>query len=90
MKSNLKKYWYDNNLLNNNNNNKNTGKIINNRLNNNNNNNSLFLLQLEGSPPISVSEIQEVIRRFYSTLLCPFGAFTTNFDPTVFNRILSF
>ncbi|XP_046667156.1 transcription initiation protein SPT3 homolog [Homalodisca vitripennis] len=45
--------------------------------------------QLEGPPPITPDEVREVVRRYYSTQLCPWGAFTVNLDPTVFNKILA-
>uniref|UniRef100_A0A1B6KUW1 Transcription initiation protein SPT3 homolog n=1 Tax=Graphocephala atropunctata TaxID=36148 RepID=A0A1B6KUW1_9HEMI len=45
--------------------------------------------QLEGPPPISPDEVREVLRRFYSTHLGPWGAFSSNLNPAVFNKILA-
>ncbi|XP_054259412.1 transcription initiation protein SPT3 homolog [Macrosteles quadrilineatus] len=45
--------------------------------------------QLEGSPPITPGEVREVLRRYYSTQLHPWGTFTCNLDTAVFNKILA-
>ncbi|CAH0390999.1 unnamed protein product [Bemisia tabaci] len=45
--------------------------------------------QIEGPPAISPEEIQEVIRRYWSTQTFAFGSFTRNIDARIYEKLLA-